>query len=849
MRVNLDNSSRTLAIPAVELGWRRLAVACALLALAAAFLVMGPFRAAWAQGGPGCAVTDLGTLGADASAELASDGQWTTAGCDSRFRPGSDARTYRFEVVEGGRIRVDLTSDDGDSHLYLLDEDGVRITDNDDGGAGLDARVEQDLEPGVYLVEATTVGGRGRGAAKFSLSISRASGCEPVHLGSLEPGVDLTASGSWTLDTCGSTFVVQHPAYNYLFDLPEGGRVRIDLMSENGDPVLSLASLSKGLIAANDDGGERRNSRIQTYLQADTYRIEATTYLERDYQPLMADFNLLVRLIDEKAKQESFLLKIEEAHTPEYAVAGQPFPVHFRVGNLGGGGLDEVGGRANLYVVGPRVYEWIAPIAASEDRWQGGVSYHTGPQTATDTSISIDEVTPFEVTLTRAGPSWVFVAVITYDWAGEEVGFHGQWKNIMVLSGTTFDEVTVNVDGVEHSVAAEADVDGIVTTSVSAVDDPDADVDSSVRAKAIYAAGVHTQALNGIFDRPGIEVLDVEGEAESVSVDSPSSSDLLKRFADRYTGSVSASGLADALTAEEMLNPIAIEDLTLEIADAAAAQFVSLAESWSALQDGLDDGETLSFEDAFSVHSQLAYAERVVSPSVTAGKIVEAARASEMGWDDPDVQAMVDDLEGRASCRGAEASLRGALEEAGAADVAGLLNLDAEVRIALPVYGLGRDAALCAAADADEENTLFLEGLSIDDDTEILEMFGYEQPSVAEVAPRPHRLRIIARLGEDGRIEHGVELSGGEQILPSRRQLSADAKTNVWLYSSDVEVDGDPIGRIRSRRLADGRVELGFLATSNEAITPGIRYLPAEIPAGVWLRSGEIEVMPEPALE
>ena len=168
----------------------------------------------------------------------------------------------------------------------------------------------------------------------------------------------------------------------------------------------------------------------------------------------MADFTLVIRLVDEKASQDSFLLKIEDVHTPEHVVAGQPFPIHYRVGNLGGGDLADVGGNAEVYVVGPRVYEYIDPIAASETRWEAGVSYHTGSQTANAASVSIGEATPFEVMFTRPGPSWVFVGVITYDEAGEERGFHGLWHNLMVLSGTTFDPVAVSVDGTEYLVEA-----------------------------------------------------------------------------------------------------------------------------------------------------------------------------------------------------------------------------------------------------------------------------------------------------------------------------------------------------------------------------------------------------------
>ena len=320
---------------------RLLFVALALAALAAVVFSVGGAGAVSAQESTECEATDLGSIGTESENGLETTGSWTTEDCESSFRAGSDAHTYRFEVLEAGRIRVDLTSDEGDSFLYLMSEDGRRIIDNDDGGAGLDARVERDLTPGVYQVEATTVGGRGRGQADFTLSVSYVEGCDTIHLGTLEPDMELTDEGSWSLDTCGSTFVVAHPAYRYSFNLPQDGRVRIDLESEHGDAVLSLASTTS-IIAANDDGGERRNSRIEQYLQAGVYLIEATTYLQRALQPLIADFTLTAGLVDEDARLDAFQLKIEETHAPDVVYAGVPFPVHYRVGNVGLGDLAQV---------------------------------------------------------------------------------------------------------------------------------------------------------------------------------------------------------------------------------------------------------------------------------------------------------------------------------------------------------------------------------------------------------------------------------------------------------------------------------------------------------------------------
>ena len=822
-----------------SLGLRSLAAVSIVAVLAMLALYVEGTRTADAQSAS-CDAIDLGVLGAEADAELSRDGRWTTNDCDSRFFSDSDAHNYRFELVEDGRIRIGLSSDEADSYLYLLAEDGSRITDNDDGGSGLDARIERDLTPGTYQVEATTVGGRGRGAADFSLSVSRVAGCDPVNLGLLEPGVDLTATGSWTLDTCGSGFVPEHPAHRYLFTLPQSNRVLIDLKSDNGDPVLSLISPLAGVIGANDDGGERRNSRIERYLQPGAYLIEATTYLERDYQPLAADFTLVVQIVDEEAAQQSFKLKIEESHTPDSVVAGEPFPVHYRVSNLGGGDLADVGGSAQVYVVGPRVFETVGRVPASAGLWQAGVAYHSGPEVAIDASAAIDELPPLEVTFNRSGTTWVFVGVVTYDDQDEEVGFHGLWRNLMVLSAFAFDQVTVEVDEAEYEVSTEADDEGLVTVSVASVDDRDAEVPDSTRAKAIYAAGVQTQMLDGIFQRPSIAALEAARWIEPVNVAHPSSDTLFKLFADQYASAIADSGFAESVAEGQIVSPVAVERLLLNAARTSSARYASLADSWTALQEQVQEGNPISLEQAVALHSQLAYTESIISPTMTAGKIVRAARAANKGWDDPEVLAMANDLALQASCRANMTALNAALAEEGE-DIEGLLAADAEMRVALPVYGSAIDATLCSVTDVDDDNDRFLGALSIAGDSDILPLLGYELPAPPALAP-PHRLRIIAKMDDDDRIELGVELSGGQQVLPTMRYLAADSPVDEWSVSTDVEVGEGTIGRIRARRLADGRMELGFLSADGEAISPDIRFLPADMPAGVWLRTSVIQV-------
>ena len=100
---------------------------------------------------------------------------------------------------------------------------------------------------------------------------------------------------------------------------------------------------------------------------------------------------------------------------------------------------------------------------------------------------------------------------------------------------------------------------------------------------------------------------------------------------------------------------------------------------------------------------------------------------------------------------------------------------------------------------------------------------------------------------EDGRIEHGVELRSGEQILPETRHLPADAEVDEWVMSSDVMVEDEAIGKIQSRRLEDGRVEVTFVTVTDRTVKPRVRYLPEEMPEGVWFRTSNVTApRPEP---
>lgn len=103
-------------------------------------------------------------------------------------------------------------------------------------------------------------------------------------------------------------------------------------------------------------------------------------------------------------------------------------------------------------------------------------------------------------------------------------------------------------------------------------------------------------------------------------------------------------------------------------------------------------------------------------------------------------------------------------------------------------------------------------------------------------------VRIVARRLADGRIEFGLRPKGLTSLLPRSRYFPANARTGSWLQSSSVVLGSEVLGRIRARRLSDGRTEFGFVDSAGLPITPKVRFFPLGAPANTWLQSSAFDV-------
>ena len=130
-------------------------------------------------------VARTGTLGGD---------------CVSPNYSGRLARYYSFRLLGGAAdVTIDMSSSNVDSWLALrrgANIRGARLTSNNDGGTGRNARISRRLEAGTYTIEATSAAPRDTGTFTMRLIVAPVRVQPPVPPGrTTPPTLDLTCHG------------------------------------------------------------------------------------------------------------------------------------------------------------------------------------------------------------------------------------------------------------------------------------------------------------------------------------------------------------------------------------------------------------------------------------------------------------------------------------------------------------------------------------------------------------------------------------------------------------------------------------------------------------------------------
>ncbi|NER34307.1 MAG: hypothetical protein F6J93_09795 [Oscillatoria sp. SIO1A7] len=207
----------------------------------------------------------------------------------------------------GGFVTLELSSEELDPYLEVYDRStGELLYDNDDGGDGLNSRIEFIAErDGSYVVRASSFGlERGR----YTLEVLENGTALQALGGNFQAGQQLTAlpsRGNFTGQLI-STDPFDGSAYydDYLLSLQDSGTVTVDLTSNDVDSYLEIYRQGTGeLLYSNDDwtdGTLDAQLRISG-LAGDRYLVRASSFSQEQ-----GSYNLNIRSLGNIASLQPF---------------------------------------------------------------------------------------------------------------------------------------------------------------------------------------------------------------------------------------------------------------------------------------------------------------------------------------------------------------------------------------------------------------------------------------------------------------------------------------------------------------------------------------------------------------
>lgn len=187
----------------------------------------------------------------------------------------NDARGdgWQLTLDETTVVQVDLVSDDFDAVVVITDEDFAVVAADDDSGAGTNTSLIISLEPGTYMVWATSFDAAS-GDYDLTVGPALAPACAAeTPTGSIAVGETIQG----VLDPADCLMANGTVAERWQITANSTETVRIDLRSTAFDAYLYISDGDGVFIAANDDT-DGFNSRIQLTLEPGTYQLWASSF-------------------------------------------------------------------------------------------------------------------------------------------------------------------------------------------------------------------------------------------------------------------------------------------------------------------------------------------------------------------------------------------------------------------------------------------------------------------------------------------------------------------------------------------------------------------------------------------
>ncbi|MBC8087947.1 MAG: Ig-like domain-containing protein [Phycisphaerae bacterium] len=193
-----------------------------------------------------------------------------------RLNDDSFLDRYDLNLTAKTNVRLDMTSTVIDPYLYIVDVNGKPVAQDDDGGPGLNSRVDIVLQPGRYTVLASA---QPTESGPYRLDITPA----------LDPcGVNRTITigqtQNATISTTDCAVGANGPmrlTQRFALNVTTQGPLQVDMASTQLDPYLIIQSATTGAVLAEHDDinpGVNRNARIAAIFPVGQYIINTTTF-------------------------------------------------------------------------------------------------------------------------------------------------------------------------------------------------------------------------------------------------------------------------------------------------------------------------------------------------------------------------------------------------------------------------------------------------------------------------------------------------------------------------------------------------------------------------------------------
>ena len=199
---------------------------------------------------------------------------------DIMLQAGS-RQDWQVTVSEDMPVQFDARSDDFDTVLTLVDENGSYIGDNDDGPEGTNSQLPVRLPPGSYCLSLTAYEG-GSGNATLTVSDEVANPpAGPIGTACTDPSItqdfaNSIAPGMGTQSVPVS--IARNSRSDWRIEVTAPTEIQVDAKSTWFDTVLTLVDANGNVVVENDDGPLNTDSRITRTLQPGSYCLAVAGY-------------------------------------------------------------------------------------------------------------------------------------------------------------------------------------------------------------------------------------------------------------------------------------------------------------------------------------------------------------------------------------------------------------------------------------------------------------------------------------------------------------------------------------------------------------------------------------------